>query len=673
VDDENVLEDLKVNPEISMCDLDPIINAAASISSRKSSKHKSSRRKTTSLSAAQMHLSTPPHSTPALVTSPSLGIFHSGVSSAHNGNKHRRRPIDSKSDGGLPRNNSDKSVKTTTSRKDEVELEVQEEKRSWFEGMYPSYKSRNKEYKEFFNDQESKFIVDFSCAHSKDILRQGRMYISTGYICFYSKIFGLEHSLQIAFQDITLISKEKTAYLIPNAIQLTTKNKKSYFFATFHSRDSTYDIMNKLWSAVCTGEELSEDELNQIIMVQYPEEDLPDGVMARSPPPSTPVTFSLGAPSSEDISPNNRKAKGKNRRDKTSEEGESIDDIIADWMQTVPGDIVLNTVVNKSVSEVQTLYFTNSNFYFTFHKNRGTTELDVGDWETGEGEKGKTREVSYNLRINNPVGPKTSQVKEIQIERTCSTPGQIYCIDLEAFNSGVPYADSFTIRTHICVHRETEQSSRILVKAEIVFKKELWSYIKGKIESNAWNGIKSFYKELGVALSQHREDDHQVADHYAARAKPRPTVLKSALSEPVLHGPEHIEITWSGLLFLLVIIMLVVTCAVNLIVLTNMYLMQPAASQPETDTILNIDYNLLEMLPQNDKEWFQLFRAQVAQHHQVRQQVSDSLKKISASLVEAEQILEHAGRILKQTSDENTRSLETLLAKLAQTKQKMEL
>ena len=61
------------------------------------------------------------------------------------------------------------------------------------------------------------------------------------------------------------------------------------------------------------------------------------------------------------------------------------------------------------------------------------------------------------------------------------------------------------------------------------------------------------------------------------------------------------------------------TCAVNLIVLTNMYLMQPAASQPETDTILNIDYNLLEMLPQNDKEWFQLFRAQVAQHHQVRQ------------------------------------------------------
>ena len=55
------------------------------------------------------------------------------------------------------------------------------------------------------------------------------------------------------------------------------------------------DVIIRLWSAVCNKESLSEDELCQIIMVQYPEEDLPDGV--RSPPPSTPVIFTLGAPS----------------------------------------------------------------------------------------------------------------------------------------------------------------------------------------------------------------------------------------------------------------------------------------------------------------------------------------------------------------------------------------
>ena len=103
--------------------MDHTTNTAASVTSRKSSKHKSSRRKTTSLSAEQMHLSPPPNATPTLVTSPSLGIIHSGSNSTHK--HHRRRPLDSKSDGGLPRNNSDKSVKTTTSRNNDVELEVQ--------------------------------------------------------------------------------------------------------------------------------------------------------------------------------------------------------------------------------------------------------------------------------------------------------------------------------------------------------------------------------------------------------------------------------------------------------------------------------------------------------------------------------------------------------------------
>ena len=33
--------------------------------------------------------------------------------------------------------------------------------------------------------------------------------------------------------------------------------------------------------------------------------------------------------------------------------------------------------------------------------------------------------------------------------------------------------------------------------------------------------------------------------------------MKKALSEPVIKGPDNIEITWSGVLFLLVIFMLV--------------------------------------------------------------------------------------------------------------------
>ena len=71
-----------------------------------------------------------------------------------------------------------------------LQFSFKEEKRSWFEGMYPNYKSRNKEYKELFSEEKFKFVVDFSCAHSKDILRQGneRNLNSLKYILFLDAI-----------------------------------------------------------------------------------------------------------------------------------------------------------------------------------------------------------------------------------------------------------------------------------------------------------------------------------------------------------------------------------------------------------------------------------------------------------------------------------------------------
>ena len=41
--------------------------------------------------------------------------------------------------------------------------------------MYPSYKSRSKEFRNLFEVGDSKFIVDFACAYNKDILQQGRL------------------------------------------------------------------------------------------------------------------------------------------------------------------------------------------------------------------------------------------------------------------------------------------------------------------------------------------------------------------------------------------------------------------------------------------------------------------------------------------------------------------
>ena len=76
------------------------------------------------------------------------------------------------------------------------------------------------------------------------------MYLSTVACCFYSTVLFTETKISLRWEDILGISKEKTAFVIPNAIQISTKNAK-YVFTTFAQRDSTYTILNRYSWCVC--------------------------------------------------------------------------------------------------------------------------------------------------------------------------------------------------------------------------------------------------------------------------------------------------------------------------------------------------------------------------------------------------------------------------------------
>ncbi|KAK3733248.1 hypothetical protein QZH41_011093 [Actinostola sp. cb2023] len=89
-------------------------------------------------------------------------------------------------------------------------------------------------------------INDFSCALSRDILLQGRLYISQEWFCFYSNIFGWETQVTINCSKIQSITREKTAYVVPNAILISTYNDK-HFFSSFLSRESVYKLLIKVW------------------------------------------------------------------------------------------------------------------------------------------------------------------------------------------------------------------------------------------------------------------------------------------------------------------------------------------------------------------------------------------------------------------------------------------
>ncbi|XP_069390815.1 protein Aster-B isoform X1 [Paralichthys olivaceus] len=128
--------------------------------------------------------------------------------------------------------------------------------------LSPTYKQRNEDFRKLFKQlpDTERLIVDYSCALQRDILLQGRLYLSENWICFYSNIFRWETLLTVRLKDICSMTKEKTARLIPNAIQVCTDTEK-HFFTSFGARDRTYMMMFRLWQNALLDKPLCPKEL----------------------------------------------------------------------------------------------------------------------------------------------------------------------------------------------------------------------------------------------------------------------------------------------------------------------------------------------------------------------------------------------------------------------------
>ena len=107
---------------------------------------------------------------------------------------------------------------------------------------------RNAEFHDLFpNIPEQDYLIeDYGCALQREILIQGRLYISENHVCFHANIFGWITSFALPFSEMVSIEKKMTALVIPNAIQISNLRAK-YVFASFLSRDTTYDVILNIW------------------------------------------------------------------------------------------------------------------------------------------------------------------------------------------------------------------------------------------------------------------------------------------------------------------------------------------------------------------------------------------------------------------------------------------
>ena len=67
-----------------------------------------------------------------------------------------------------------------------MEANEVKKKSSWYNVLYPTYKSRSEDFKRIFKDvpDDERLVVDYSCALQREILVHGRLYVSQNYVCF---------------------------------------------------------------------------------------------------------------------------------------------------------------------------------------------------------------------------------------------------------------------------------------------------------------------------------------------------------------------------------------------------------------------------------------------------------------------------------------------------------
>ncbi|XP_054613845.1 GRAM domain-containing protein 2B-like isoform X7 [Dunckerocampus dactyliophorus] len=85
----------------------------------------------------------------------------------------------------------------------------------------------------------------YTCALQRDILYQGRMFLSQNWICFHSKVFGRDTKIAIPAASVTFIKKTKTVLLVPNALVIETA-REQHVFVSFLSRNATYKFLRSV-------------------------------------------------------------------------------------------------------------------------------------------------------------------------------------------------------------------------------------------------------------------------------------------------------------------------------------------------------------------------------------------------------------------------------------------
>ncbi|XP_055629226.1 protein Aster-B-like [Toxorhynchites rutilus septentrionalis] len=575
-----------------------------------------------------------------------------------------------------------KQEKTIEKSRSQKNLTEQAKKTPWYNAIYPSYKSRTEEFKKLFKEasDDERLIVDYSCAIQKDILIHGRLYVTQNYLCFYSNIIVWETRICIRWKDVTSISKEKTARVIPNAISVCTDNEK-HFLTSFTSRDKAYLMLFRVWQNAlmdkpinpqelwqwvhtCYGDQLgltSDDEdyidpyeknSESIILTKQSSEELPRELTENSDESNAMMVSKETKPKKVVHQKTSFNADGNlstpemlptDTSDSTESEKEEEFFASVECNSLHSGRQLVHTILPINVDILFELLFSKSKFLTEFHNSRKTTDMIHGEWKVNK-DGLKERVVSLTIAITQTIGPRSAQVTETQVMRECSKPGQLYSIDVNAVQGGIPYADSFYVTQHYCMSKTKDDHTVLSVHAQVHYRKNIFGFVRGFIEKNTWVGLEDFYNALLRSLQSEYCIPPAKSKSRRSR-KPIPSQHTKVIEEPsqrsvplpIAAAIGSIKTTNSNAFFSwFVVVLLIILLSINVALYVKLWNLE---GENEFLFINSnaFDRKMLKNPPQTHGDWMVLLHEQETKHakemvkwQQVLSTVTDLLNKVSS-------------------------------------------
>lgn len=341
---------------------------------------------------------------------------------------------------------------------------------------------------------DERLIADYSCALSRDILLQGRMYISDKHICFYSNILGWISTIFIPFKEIVQIEKKTTAGIFPNGIVLDTLHTK-YVFASFISRDATFDLITDVWNQIILGKrhldaQRASSSFNDdsTLPSDYSSDDLTEASEFDDDDDNASITDSTDMTSSDSLMD---ESTANNKQSPPSTLGPSKHSPTApDYKPSENEKLITETVIDAPLGKVVNIMFgddvSNLESILKAQKNYDISTIPCIL-------ESKKREYNYTKPLPGSFGPSKTKCLITETLEHYELEDYVKAVQVSK-TPDVPSGNSFSVKTIFLLSWAANYSTKLEVYVNIDWTSKSW--IKGAVEKGTIDGVTDSTKIL---------------------------------------------------------------------------------------------------------------------------------------------------------------------------------